>query len=158
MNIRSRQSGANGKVIRLKMLVMVLAALGLMGGGILVLGTTTIFAMGAQHSTADVVPHLIGGVPQVMCPPSGSCGESKLVRNENGVSFTIDTSFLGDQHPFTVWMLVDDFGTTDTERGGYEIAIRVDGGISQKMGTDISLGIFPQVNFPRSISSLRRMC
>ena len=73
MNIRSRQSGANGKVIRLKMLVMVLAALGLMGGGILVLGSTTVFAMGAQHSTAvvpmtDVDPAGGPPIPRVDCP------------------------------------------------------------------------------------------
>ncbi len=135
MTRKSRSRGIGtlvGKIADLRAL-LVIGALALIISVFLGLGATTVFAMGAQHDTADVVPHLIGGEPQVECD-GGVCGASTLVRNSNGVSFTIDTSFLGDQHAFTVWMLVDDFGTTDAERGGYEIALRVDGGISQKDG------------------------
>ncbi len=122
----SSVTGNWGKVNWLKKTIFALTILGLLGSGYLAVGAAIAFAEGAQHSTADVVPMRTG-----VCD-GRVCRTAQLVRNANGVSFTIDTSYLDNQHAFTVWMLIDDFGTTDTATGGYEIAHRVAGGISQK--------------------------
>jgi len=69
------------------------------------------FAASSEKSKADVT--VKGSDPVVVA------GNSKLVRNANGISFTVETSMLEPGHAFTVWVKVHEpVGTIVTLFGG----------------------------------------
>ena len=128
---------------RKNLTLLVVAALLMLSG---VLGVSTVFAMRALHSTADVVEH------GATLP--GVFGESTMVRNKNGVSFTINTTQLMGGHPHTIWMFIDEEalslpGPPGLER--FEIRLRVAGGLAGKDGSGhfaghLSAGTLPPVD------------
>ena len=81
------------------------------------LSVSIAFAASAQKSTADVKVKSSGEV----------AGKSTLVRNANGISFTIKTTMLEPGHAYSVWIKVfEDTGT---------IVVADSGGIASKDGT-----------------------
>jgi len=106
------------KVVFLGLLVVVLLA-GLLPVSIAV-------AASAQHSTADVTVKASGEL----------AGESTLVRNANGISFTIKTTKLVPGNAYSVWIKVfeDDFKDGPGKKVDGTIVVANSGGIAGKDG------------------------
>ena len=107
------------KVVYLGLLVVVLLA-GL-------LPVSIAFAARAQHSTADVT--VKGSNPKTVA------GESTLVRNANGISFTIQTTMLEPGNAYSVWIKVFEDNFVDADGNIVPIVVADSGGLAAKDGT-----------------------
>ncbi len=118
--------------------------------GLLIVGssvvTSTVFAHENEIDVAAVVENVPDPDPNVVF------GTSVLLRTDEGVSFTLDTTMLVPGNPHSLWMLIDESPATGPGANlaikAFEIRLRIDGAFSASDGSAGFSGFLPAGALP----------
>jgi len=118
--------------------------------GLLILGssvvTSTVFASENEIDVAAVVARVPDPDSDVVF------GTSVLLRTDEGVAFTLDTTMLVPGNPHTVWIFIDENSANgpgdNLADKAFEIRLRIDGGFSASDGSAGFSGFLPAGALP----------